>query len=76
MGADFDGDTVTCKGVYTNEANDELEQFMNSKENFINFGCTSLRTTGSDVIQSLYALTKVLSSSTLTPDKNIFLNKI
>jgi hypothetical protein len=71
MGADFDGDTVTCKGVYTNEANDELEQFMNSKENFINFGCTSLRTTGSDVIQSLYALTKVLSSSTLTPDKNI-----
>jgi len=62
----FDGDQVTCKGVYTIEANEELSQFMNSKENFINFGCNPLRKSEGDVIQSIYALTKILSDTRVT----------
>lgn len=71
MGGDFDGDQVTCKGVYTIEANEELEEFMNSKENFMDFGCKPLRESTADVIQSVYALTKVLSDTILTSTKTI-----
>ena len=68
---DYDGDQITCKGVYTTEANEELEQFQNSKENFLDFGCSPLRTSTGDVIQSIYALTKVLPSAKLTPSNSI-----
>lgn len=44
---------------------------MNSKENFITFGCAPLREPGSDVIQAMYALTKVLSTTKLTDSKSI-----
>ena len=71
MGGDYDGDQITCKGVYTTEANEELEQFQNSKENFLDFGCKPIRTSTADVIQSIYALTKVLPSAKLTPSNSI-----
>ncbi len=44
---------------------------MNSKENFITFGCAPLREPGSDVIQAMYALTKVLSTTKITDSSNI-----
>jgi hypothetical protein len=69
MGGDYDGDQVTCKGVYTTEANEELREFLNSKQNFMDFGCKPLRESTADVIQSIYALTKVLNDTELT--KNI-----
>lgn len=71
MGGDYDGDQVTCKGVYTLEANEELRKFMNSKENFIGFGCTSTKEPGADVIQAVYALTKVLSDTKLTDTSTV-----
>lgn len=67
----FDGDTVTCKGVYTIEANEELKSFLNSKQNFIDFGCSPLRTSTGDALQSIYALTKVLNDTKITPSKSI-----
>lgn len=70
-GGDFDGDQVTCKGVYTREANAELDNFMNSKQNYITFGCEPLREPGSDTYQSLYALTKILSTVKVTPSDKI-----
>lgn len=69
IGGDYDGDQCTCKGVYTVEANEELREFRNSKQNFIDFGCKPLRESTGDVIQSIYALTKVLSDTKLI--KNI-----
>lgn len=68
MGADFDGDTITTKGVYTEEANEEIENFTNSIGNFISFGGQPSKTPGTDVIQSLYALTKILSDASVTKD--------
>lgn len=66
MGADFDGDQVTVKGVYTDEANEELNEFMNSKQNFIPFSAYSSRPLCADIIQSTYAMSKVLSTQRLT----------
>lgn len=68
IGGDYDGDQVTCKGAYLRETNDELRDFMTSKENFLDFGCNPLRDSTADVIQSIYALTKVLSDVKLTKD--------
>jgi hypothetical protein len=69
MGGDYDGDQITVKGVYTEEANEELEQFMNSKQNFITFGGKPSKASEGDAIQSIYAFTKVLRDTNLT--KNI-----
>ena len=66
LGADFDGDTVTSRGVYTDEANEEIETYMHSKANFIDFGCKPSRTSTGDVIQSMYAMTKILSDTKVT----------
>lgn len=71
MGGDYDGDQITSKGVYTTEANEELRELLNSKQNFIDFGCGPLRASEGDVIQSVYALTKVLSDVKITASENI-----
>lgn len=71
MGGDFDGDQITCKGVYTREANDEIEEFMNSTDNYVNFGCKPSKVVGSDTIQSLYDLTRVLNDTKITDTNNI-----
>jgi hypothetical protein len=66
MGGDYDGDQITCKGVYTTEANQELREFSNSKQNFMDFGCNPLRSSTADVVQSIYSLTKILSDTKVT----------
>lgn len=61
MDGDFDGDQITVKGVYTEEANEELRNFReNSKQSLISFGCRPLRVIVADSVQAIYALTKVL----------------
>ena len=65
-GGDYDGDQVTTEAVHTIEANDEIREFINSKQNFMDFGCRPLRESTADVIQSVYSLTKVLSDTKLT----------
>ena len=55
---------MTVKGVFTDEANEELRQFKNSKKNFISFGGGNLRSVEADVVQSHYNLTKVLNEDT------------
>ena len=61
-GMDFDGDTVTLKIPYTEEANAELREFVKKKGNIIDFNGTSLRSLDKDGIQCLYAFTKVLEN--------------
>ena len=66
IGGDYDGDTVTVRGVYTVEANDELEKHMHSKANFIDIGGMNVRYSSGDAIQSLYNLTRILPDTKLT----------
>ena len=60
VNGDYDGDTVTEKGIYSYEANEELEEIMNKKFNYINLGGTPIRTAGNEAFQSLYNLTLCL----------------
>jgi hypothetical protein len=71
IGGDYDGDQCTCKGVYTREANEELENYMNSKANFITFSCTPLRQPGADTYNAIYSLTKILSDTKVTSSSSI-----
>ena len=66
IGGDYDGDTATVRGVYTVEANEELEKHMHSKANFIDVGGNTIRYSSGDAIQSLYNLTRILPDMKLT----------
>lgn len=58
MVGDYDGDTVSIKGAYTKEANEELENFINSKANYIGLDGRCTLVTTNESIQSMYNLTK------------------
>lgn len=62
---DYDGDTISDKGVFTVEANEELRSYMNSKAFYISLSGNNIRNTTKDGIQSLYNLTKVLPDTKL-----------
>lgn len=63
IGGDYDGDQVTIKGVWTNEANAELDAQLKSKKHFINLSGKNVRTGSNEAIQSLYSLTLILPDS-------------
>ena len=60
MGGDYDGDMVQVKGSFLKETNEELEDFVNSKANFINMGANNIRVSEKEAVQSLYNLTLCL----------------
>ena len=68
IGGDYDGDMVTIKGVFTNEANDELKEFMRSKQNYVSFGVSPTRASEGDAVQAMFALTRVLSDTKITKE--------
>lgn len=55
-----DGDQVTLKGVFSEEANAELEKQLRSKSHYFNLGGKGVRTSDKEAIQSLYNLTLCL----------------
>lgn len=59
---DYDGDTVSVKGVWSEESNIELDKYLKSKGNFIDIGARNIRYSSSEAIQSIYDLTKVLEN--------------
>lgn len=58
MGGDYDGDQISDRTVYSQEANIEAEKLIGSKLNFISINGTISRTTEKECIQTLYAITK------------------
>ena len=57
----MDGDQTTTKGVYSKEANAELDKVLNSKMHYINIGGKGIRESDNEAILSLYSLTHCLS---------------
>ena len=53
-------DQVTVKGVWTDEANEELDKQMNSKKQYIGLAAQNVRTGGKEGLQALYSLTLLL----------------
>lgn len=59
LGADHDGDQITCKSVFTQEANEECERILMSKSNLISIDGVGVRdNAGNEGIQTLYNLTR------------------
>jgi len=57
--ADYDGDQVTIKILWSEEANREAEKFIYSKQNILNAnGMSNRRTIESEAVQTMYVLTK------------------
>ena len=50
----------TVKGVYSEEANEELHQQLIAKAHYFNLGGKGVRTSDKEAIQSLYNLTLCL----------------
>ena len=69
IGGDYDGDMVTIKGVYTDEANAELKKQLASNIHFINLGGNPIISTSKESIQALYAMTLTLPDTKLSPVK-------
>lgn len=58
LGGDYDGDQVTLKGVYSQEANQEAEKLLKSKSHILNIYGQNMRRTTNEGVQTLYMLTK------------------
>ena len=55
-----DGDQVTIKGVFSEEANAELDKQLKEKSHYFNLGSKGVRSSDKEAIQSLYNLTLCL----------------
>ena len=58
----MDGDQVTVKGVFSEEANRELDKQLSNKAHFFNLGGKGVRTSDKEAMQSLYSLTLCLEA--------------
>ena len=58
LGGDYDGDQMTLKILWTQEANAEAERLMKQKTNILNVNGSSMRPIEHEAIHTLYILTK------------------
>jgi len=58
LGADFDGDTVSLRSVYSQEANVECEKLINSSKYLLDVTGKTTRVLRNEGIQTLYTLTR------------------
>ena len=54
---DYDGDQCTVKGVFSEEANAELDKHLEDKSHYFNLGGKGVRTSDKEAMQSLFSLT-------------------
>lgn len=59
MGADFDGDILSVRGIWSDEANLEAEEIMNKKTSALNITGSNAKTVSKEVVNSFYELTKI-----------------
>ena len=58
FGGDYDGDQMSIKGIFSQEANAECDQIVRSKANILDINASNVRKTENEAIQTLYTLTK------------------
>jgi DNA-directed RNA polymerase beta' subunit len=59
MGADFDGDQCSVRGIWTDEANMEAESIMNKKMSALTATGSNIRVVAKEIYNSFYELTKL-----------------
>lgn len=62
-GGDYDGDQVTAKGLFTQEANQEAEKIMMAKSHILNIYGKNMRTTTNEGVQTLFMMTRFEKSA-------------
>ena len=55
---DFDGDQISIRGVYTQEANEEAAKLIREPKNILNITGKNVRIITNEGVQTLYQLTK------------------
>ena len=58
FGGDYDGDQLSVKGIFSQEANEECDRIVNSKANILDINGSNVRKSTNECIQTLYTLTK------------------
>jgi DNA-directed RNA polymerase beta' subunit len=58
MGADYDGDVLSIRGLWSDEANDEAEEIMNKKTSALNITGSNAKVVAKELFNSFYELTK------------------
>ena len=58
LGGDYDGDQITVKSVFSQEANAECEKIMHRKSNVLSVCGSNVRVTTNEGIQTIYMLTR------------------
>lgn len=58
LGGDYDGDQVTVKGVFSQEANLECDSIIKSKANILDISARNIRKSSNECYQTLYSMTK------------------
>ena len=58
IGGDHDGDQITIKSVFSQEANEECEKIINNKTNILSIEGIGVRNIGNEGIQTLYSMTR------------------
>lgn len=69
---DYDGDQVKLSVVFSDEANEELDKYTDSKLNFIDLGINNVRSSSNEAIQAMYNLTLILNDDKLKLSKPTF----
>lgn len=59
MGADYDGDQVSVRGIWSDEANLEAEEIMKKKMSALNITGANSKGVAKEVFNSMYELTKI-----------------
>lgn len=54
----YDGDQVSARPIFSQEANKEAEEIINSKKILLSITGSNMRSTENEAIQCLYNLTK------------------
>lgn len=63
MGADFDGDQVSCRACWTKEANEDAERYINSNAYIIDIRGKTMRDLTKDFILAAYVFTNTGGAS-------------
>ena len=69
---DYDGDQVTIKGIYSEEANQEAINIINSRKSLLGLDGKSVRTSDKEAIQAMYSLTRILDGDVKKISSPIF----
>lgn len=69
MGADFDGDVLSVRGLWSDEANIEAEEIMNKKISALDISGKNSKVVSKEVVNAMYELTKDGTGRNLTKEE-------